>query len=209
MLAQENGLLLRRELHHPEPILRVQAGEDAAVGAEVGMVHVRALGGAVEGQQDLAEIVGSHRVLSPRRGIHGGGRIGAVPGRVRGRTVGRRHAAIEQAQVDGQLRAMVRGVEDAAPHDPDALALDVEERHAHDPPGLRLRRQVRQPRHRQLAKAGDCRGYAMLAGSTSAALGSGIRGTRRRSAAPTATGASGCRRRCSTAHAAGSPGRRR
>ena len=58
MLAQEHGLFLRRELHHPEPILRVQAGEHAAVGAEVRMVHVRALGGAVEGQHDLAEVVG-------------------------------------------------------------------------------------------------------------------------------------------------------
>ena len=74
----------------------------------------------------------------------------ALPGYVGCRTVRGRHHTTEQTQVDGQLRPMMRRVQDAAPENPDPLALDIEERRARQPPFERLSGKIRQPRSCQL-----------------------------------------------------------
>ena len=47
----------------------------------------------------------------------------------------------EQAEIDGELGAVVRGVQDAAPEDPDALAAHFKEGGNLEPPGFRLDRE--------------------------------------------------------------------
>ena len=62
--------------------------------------------------------------------------VGALPGVVGGGAVAGWNAVSELAKVSGELGAMVRGVKQASPEDPDALALDVEEGTNFEPPLL-------------------------------------------------------------------------
>lgn len=87
-------------------------------------------------------------------GFDGVGGIGAIPGNVRGGAVSGRYFAIEQAYVNRKLRSVVGGVQHAAPKNPDALALDVEERHARVPPDGRLLGEESQARLREFEQTG-------------------------------------------------------
>lgn len=70
-------------------------------------------------------------------------RLGPVPGDVGGGAVGRKDDGLHEALVDGEFGAVVRGVEDAPPEDPDALAFDVEKGNRLGPPGGGLVSRVR------------------------------------------------------------------
>src|SRR5581483_4102387 len=76
------------------------------------------------------------RTSSPRSRFHAGGWIGATPLLVCRRSIDRWHGPVEHAEIHRQLRAMVRGVENSPPKDPDALPLDIEEGGWREPPGL-------------------------------------------------------------------------
>jgi hypothetical protein len=79
----------------------------------------------------------------------GKGGIGSLPCDVGGGAVDGDDGLVEQAQVNRELRAVVRGVEDAPPENPDTLAFDIEEAVAGEPPGAILAREKRQTRKRQ------------------------------------------------------------
>src|SRR5215469_8280755 len=48
--------------------------------------------------------------------------IGSLPGLVRGWSVHRRHGLVQQPEINGELSAVMTGVQHAPPEDPDALA---------------------------------------------------------------------------------------
>src|SRR6185369_386710 len=65
---------------------------------------------------------------------HAASRVSAFPTDICSWSIDRRYRLIEQAQVDAQLRAMMRGVQHAPPEDPDSFAFHVEERNDREPP---------------------------------------------------------------------------
>jgi len=64
MILNEERLLVGRELHHPEPTIRMKGGEDALVDPEVGLVHVRAFARTVESQRHAPETLCRHHRLA-------------------------------------------------------------------------------------------------------------------------------------------------
>lgn len=93
---------------------------------------------------------GSHSAASGFHGICG---VGGIPLYICRWTVGGRHGFTEQAEIDSELSAVVRSMQNAPPENPDALAADVEERHDFEPPGVGLKREKIQPLQNQLYKA--------------------------------------------------------
>src|SRR5215831_20516489 len=79
-------------------------------------------------------------------------RVRPRPRDVRGRTVSRRHRAIEQSQVDCQLRPMVRTVQDAPPEYPDSLAPHIEELYLLEPLLFRTTGEPWKPGFRQFGE---------------------------------------------------------
>ena len=61
----ERALLVRCELDHSEPHVGVERREDATVGAEVGMPHVRAFDGLVKVECDSPKVLGRHVLTQP------------------------------------------------------------------------------------------------------------------------------------------------
>jgi hypothetical protein len=61
VLPDEQILLLRRDGDHPESGVRIsECGEDLSSDSEVGVTHVRSLGGLGKRQRELAEISSLH-----------------------------------------------------------------------------------------------------------------------------------------------------
>src|SRR5579871_3904479 len=60
--------------------------------------------------------------------------IGSFPGDIGSWAINGYNRLIEQTQVDGELRTVVRGVENAAPENPDAFAFDIEKTVRGEPP---------------------------------------------------------------------------
>src|SRR5262245_27458933 len=78
----------------------------------------------------------------PTRRVDAVRRIRAGPRRIRRRTVNWWDRSIQQAQIDRQLRPVMRGVQDTAPEDPHPRALDIEELHRLVPPRARAAREM-------------------------------------------------------------------
>src|SRR5262249_44287735 len=100
-------------------------------------------------------------------------RVRAAPRHVRGRSVDWWNRPIEQAQIDGQLRAVMRGVQDPTPEDPHASTLYVEEGDAALPPVGRCVRQMRQPCLREIDETLDARVDAEAIGDDGGGVGFG------------------------------------
>src|SRR5215469_904320 len=60
--------------------------------------------------------------------------IGSLPGLVRGWSVHRRHGLVQQPEINGELSAVMTGVQHAPPEDPDALARFAKKRNFFHPP---------------------------------------------------------------------------
>src|SRR3954471_16473171 len=91
-------------------------------------------------------------------------RIGARPRYVCGWSVGGWHRAIEQTQIDGQLRSVMRAVKHPAPEDPDPFTLHVEEVCRLQPVGFAYRTQPCQPWSGELDKLVCVRSDSRLRG---------------------------------------------
>ena len=76
--------------------------------------------------------------LASAGGVDGIGRVGGVPSYVGSWTVGGRHRFVQKAEIDGELGAVMGGVKDTSPENPNALAADIEERDYFEPPGFGL-----------------------------------------------------------------------
>ena len=81
---------------------------------------------------------GFDRYDSATGGFDGLGGIGGIPSDIGCGAVSRRYCFVEQTEIDRELGAVVRGVQHTAPEDPDALAVDVEERDDFEPPAFGL-----------------------------------------------------------------------
>src|SRR3982750_3756459 len=68
-------------------------------------------------------------------------RVSAFPTHVGGWPVDGRHGLVQQTQINSELRAMMRRVQDTPPEDPDPFAFNVKERHNRQPPVLILPRE--------------------------------------------------------------------
>src|SRR5579863_1368001 len=83
--------------------------------------------------------------LLPSCRFHRCCRIRSCPGNVGRRPISRGHNLVEHAQVDCQLSAMVRGVQNTAPEYPDSFPSHIKERHHGGPPTFILFCKERKP----------------------------------------------------------------
>ena len=60
MIGDQRLLFSGLHLHHSPLVVGVESGEDAAVGAEVRVAHVRLLDGAGQVERERAEVVSGH-----------------------------------------------------------------------------------------------------------------------------------------------------
>jgi hypothetical protein len=70
MIANERGLLIGRQLDHPELIFVMQRGKNPLVDAEIRMAHMRALDGILEGKGETAKALCGHRTQAPATERH-------------------------------------------------------------------------------------------------------------------------------------------
>jgi hypothetical protein len=70
----------------------------------------------------------------PASGFDGIGRISTLPAHVGCRSIDGWHLLTQKAQIDGELGAVMSGVQDAPPKYPDALAPDIKEGDDFHPP---------------------------------------------------------------------------
>jgi len=78
-------------------------------------------------------------------GFDGIGRVGGGPSDVGGRALSGRDSLVQKAKIDCELGAVMRGVQNTTPENPNALATDVEERHDFEPPGFGLQGEEIEP----------------------------------------------------------------